>query len=279
MTEATWLERLAHELAALGVAADDAAAIVVEAEGHLRETAADALASFGTPAAYARLMADALAPVDGAGPALCRAAGHVRARATGVGKRYRGRTVLAGVDLTVRDGEAVLLIGPNGCGKSTLLRILAGLLRPDAGRARVDGTVGYAPQHGGVVAQLTPREQFVLFGRARGLSRERAVREGCRLADQLGWDAARAPVSDALSGGTRQKLSVVLAALGEPDLLLLDEPYQGLDLDSAQRFWELLWDWRDRGRAALVVAHAADAIERADAVVELGGAPALRSAA
>ena len=203
----------------------------------------------------------------------------MRARAVAVRKRYRGRTVLDGVDLTVRDGEAVLLIGPNGCGKSTLLRILAGLVRPDGGRVEVDGAVGYAPQHGGLVAQLTPCEQFVLFGRARGLSREAAVRDGCRVADQLGWDAARAPVADALSGGTRQKLSVALAALGAPDLLLLDEPYQGLDLDSAQRFWELLWDWRDRGRAALVVAHAADAIERADAVVELGGAVALRSAA
>jgi ABC-type multidrug transport system ATPase subunit len=62
---------------------------------------------------------------------------------------------------------------------------------------------------------------------------------------------------------------VILAALGEPDVLLLDEPYQGLDLDSVQRFWDLLWAWRDGGRCAVVVSHAHDAIERADAVVEL----------
>jgi ABC-type multidrug transport system ATPase subunit len=266
MTAATWLEQLAHELAALGVSPADAAAIVVEAEGHLAEAGGDPLASFGAPAAYARLTADALAPGATGGPPVV---GQVRAHATGVGKRYRGRTVLDGVDLTVRDGEAVLLIGPNGCGKSTLLRIFAGLIRPDGGEVTVDGSVGYAPQQGGVAPLLTPREQFVLFGRSRGLSREEAVRDGLRLADQLGWDAADAPVAAALSGGTRQKLSVALAALGEPDLLLLDEPYQGLDLDSAQRFWELLWDWRDRGRAALVVAHARDAVERADAVVEL----------
>ena len=72
-----------------------------------------------------------------------------------------------------------------------------------------------------------------------------------------------------LSGGTQQKLNVVLAALGEPDVLLLDEPYQGLDRDSMRRFWELLWDWRDAGRAVLVVSHALEAVERADVVVEL----------
>ncbi len=61
----------------------------------------------------------------------------------------------------------------------------------------------------------------------------------------------------------------MLAALGEPDVLLLDEPYQGLDRDSVARFWELLWDWRDHGRCALVASHAHDAIDRADAVIEL----------
>ena len=160
-------------------------------------------------------------------------------------------------------------MGANGAGKSTLLRILAGLDAPDGGTVEVDGRVGYAPQDGGLIDQLRPAEHFVLFGRGRGLSRERAIQDGRRLAEQLGWDALAAPVAGELSGGTRQKLNVVLAALGEPDVLLLDEPYQGLDLDSVQRFWELLWAWRDAGRCALVVSHAHDAIDRADAVVEL----------
>ena len=162
-------------------------------------------------------------------------------------KRYGAHTVLADVDLELRDGEAVLLMGANGAGKSTLLRILAGLAAPDAGTVEVDGRLGYAPQDGGLIDQLRPAEHFVLFGRGRGLSRARAVQEGRRLAEQLGWDALAAPVAGELSGGTRQKLNVILAALGEPDVLLLDEPYQGLDLDSVQRFWELLWAWRDDG--------------------------------
>jgi len=263
MRRETWLDELAHELSARGVAGTQVASIVVEAEGHLCETASAPLDAFGSPAAYAASVADALAPQ------VTRVAGAVRVRARGIGKRYGSNRVLEGVDLDVRDGEAVLLMGANGAGKSTLLRILAGLADPDAGELEITGRIGYAPQDGGLIDQLRPAEHFVLFGRGRGLSRRQAVRDGRRLAEQLGWDALHAPVAGELSGGTRQKLNVVLAALGEPDVLLLDEPYQGLDLDSVQRFWELLWTWRDEGRCALVVSHAHDAIDRADAVVEL----------
>ena len=128
---------------------------------------------------------------------------------------------------------------------------------------------GYSPQDGGLVPHLLPWEHFVLFGHARGLSRAGAIRAGRVLAEQLGWDALHAPMAGELSGGTQQKLNVVLAALGEPDILLLDEPYQGLDRDSMRRFWELLWSWRGDGRAVLVVSHSLDAVERADTVVEL----------
>jgi ABC-2 type transport system ATP-binding protein len=258
VTGETWLRELTQELAARGVAPVDAAGIVAEAEAHLREASAAPLDAFGSPGTYAALVVDALEP---ASPS--RAAGETRVRATGV----RRRDVLHGVDLAVRAGEAVLLMGANGAGKSTLLRILAGLEPADAGRVEVRGTVGYAPQDGGLIDQLTPAEHFALFGRGR--SRRAAVEEGRRLAEQLGWDALSAPVVGALSGGTRQKLNVVLAALGEPDVLLLDEPYQGLDLDSVGRFWDMLWHWRDAGRCAVVASHAHDAIDRADAVMEL----------
>jgi ABC-type multidrug transport system ATPase subunit len=263
MTARTWLDALAHELDARGIAQPQVAAIVVEAECHLRETAAPPLDAFGSPAAYASSVAAALEP------AVTRVTGPARVRARGLCKRYGSNRVLEDVDLELHDGEAVLLMGANGAGKSTLLRILAGLAEPDRGAIQIDGRIGFAPQDGGLIDQLTPAEHFVLFGRGRGLSRGRAIQDGRRLAEQLGWDALAAPVAGALSGGTRQKLNVTLAALGEPDVLLLDEPYQGLDRDSVQRFWELLWAWRDGGRCALVVSHAHDAIERADAVVEL----------
>jgi ABC-type multidrug transport system ATPase subunit len=265
----TWLEELGHELTARGVAPTAVAEILVELHGHLQEARTAPLAAFGTPASYAGRLVASLTPTATAPGTRRRHRGPVRLAVEGVSLDYGRRPVLRDVDLEVGGGEVVLLIGPNGVGKTSLLRVIAGLVPPAAGRVRVRGRIGYAPQSGGLLEHLRPDEHFVLFGRPQGLDRDAATREGCRLAAQLGWDAASAPIVADLSGGTRQKLNVVLAGLGGPDVLLLDEPYQGLDRDSTRRFWELLWAWRDAGRAALVVSHAHDAVDRVDAVVEL----------
>lgn len=265
MNRTTWLGELAHELAAREIDPAQAAAILVEVEGYLIESASAPLDDFGPPASYADAVVAALQP----GHLTDRPAGTVRLRAQGISAGFGSRRILRDIDVDLRAGEVTLVLGPNGCGKSTLLRVLAGLLPARSGSVEVDGAIGYAPQHAGLNDHLRPDEHFILFGAGRGLDRADAVRQGRMLADQLGWDAAGAAVAGDLSGGTRQKLNVVLAGLGDPEVLLLDEPYQGLDLDSSQRFWELLWTWRDQGRAALVVTHARDAISRADHVVEL----------
>lgn len=268
MTPATWLEELGQELAARGFDAAAVASTVVELQVHLHESGGTPLATFGPPSSYAEEMARSVQPVYD----LPRSDGPIRVSAAGVAKSYQGRPVLHYPGLQVRAGEIVLLFGPNGSGKSTLLRILGGLVTPDRGAVRVTGSVGYVPQSGGLYERLRPSEHFVLFGRGRGLSRRASSREGRRLAEQLGWDAPAAPVVSELSGGTRQKLNVVLAGLGDPDILLMDEPTQGLDLDSTRRFWELAWAWREAGRALLVVAHTREAFARVDAVVELAAA-------
>lgn len=220
--------------------------------------------AFGDPAAYAEAVAAGLA-APGAGRV-----GPVLLRATGVAKRYGRRPVLDGVDLTVRAGQVVAVLGENGCGKSTLLRILAGLEPCDAGSIERRGRVGYCPQQPGLADFLLPDEHFSLFGAGRGLGRRDAREDGRALADGLSWNAGDRTLVRDLSGGTRQKLSLVLAALGEPDVLLLDEPYQGFDRDSFLDFWDDVWMWRDEGRAVVVVTHRVEQLDRVDGVVDLG---------
>jgi ABC-type multidrug transport system ATPase subunit len=185
-------------------------------------------------------------------------------------KSYRSRPVLAGASLTATAGEIVALVGANGAGKSTLLRIIAGIDRADSGTVRLRGPVGYAPQAGGLDPYLRPDEHFELFGAGRGMPRRAARREGERLATELGWhDSDRATVAGELSGGTGQKLRVITAMLGDPAVVLLDEPCQGMDADSTHRFWELLWSWSEAGRAAVVSSHQSEVLDRAHTVIEL----------
>lgn len=190
-------------------------------------------------------------------------------RATGVGKRFGHRPVLDGVDLVVNAGEVVALVGENGAGKTTLLRACAGLLRPDAGQVAVHGRVGYCPQQPGLLDLLSVDEHVVLFGRGLGLNRERALECGQRVLDRLGFPVGDPTLARDLSGGSRQKLNLALALLGDPDVLLLDEPYQGFDHGTYVDFWSFVDDWRAEARAVVIVTHMLAELTRVDRVVTL----------
>ncbi|WP_306216315.1 ATP-binding cassette domain-containing protein [Actinoplanes sp. RD1] len=263
MTVEEWLAAFGAELHRRRV---DPAAVVAEAAAHLRDSGRHPLETFGPPTAYAVTIAESLR-----GPTReLRMRGALRLEAVGITKRYGRRTVLDGVDLRVHAGEAVAVIGANGCGKSTLLRICAGLDSPDAGHVRIRGELGYCPQEGGTAEFLTPDDHFVLVGAGRGYGRAESRAQGRAQAAALDWPGA--PESGAarhLSGGTRQKLNLVLAGIGDPDVLLLDEPYQGFDNGSYLDFWERVWRWRDAGKAVVVVTHRLAELDRADAVLDL----------
>jgi ABC-type multidrug transport system ATPase subunit len=190
-------------------------------------------------------------------------------RATGIVKRYRRHTVLDHVNLVVHRGEAVALTGANGSGKSTLLRICARVLAADDGEVRVDGRVGYCPQEPALFDLLTTDEHLVLFGAAAGRSRTDALRSGHQLLDSFGFQAKPGTVVRELSGGTRQKLNLAVALLAEPDVLLLDEPYQGFDHGTYVDFWDLVAQWRSADRAVVVVTHMLTELWRTDRVVNL----------
>ncbi|MFC4054064.1 ABC transporter ATP-binding protein [Actinomadura syzygii] len=189
--------------------------------------------------------------------------------ASGIGKRFRRRVVLERAALTVRPGEVVAVVGENGTGKTTLLRICAGLLRPDSGRVTRDGRVGYCPQEPQLMERLTVRDHLVLFGRAAGWDAARAVEDGARILADFGLTEQRRVPVRRLSGGGRQKLNLALALLGDPAVLLLDEPYQGFDHGAYVDFWESVNAWRDERRAVVVVTHLLAELWRVDRAIEL----------
>ncbi|MEO1061959.1 MAG: ABC transporter ATP-binding protein [Actinomycetota bacterium] len=223
---------------------------------------------FGPATAYADRLARAMRSTTATRlPAASRE--RVALRLTDVSKRYGRRQVLRDVSLEVHRGESVAVVGANGSGKSTLLQICAGTVKPTSGTVERVTHVGYVPQSGGTAAFLTPAEHFELFAAARADSRRRATATGLQLASTLGWrPRADQPVGQ-LSGGTRQKLNVVLGELSGPELLLLDEPYQGFDHGAYVDLWTQIDRWRDTGTAVLIVSHMLGELDRVDRVVEL----------
>jgi ABC-type multidrug transport system ATPase subunit len=259
-----WLAALVRALHRENVDGWHCDQVLAEVRQHLGESGEDPFAAFGDPEQYARVVAGELAG-DGGPPSVSPPLLAVER----VAKSFRRHRVLDGVDLRVAAGEVAAVVGPNGAGKSTLLRICAGLESPDAGRVTVHGGLGYCPQQPALVDLLRADEHFDLVGAGRGMGRAEARRAGAQLAARLDWVPDRRPVGE-LSGGTRQKLNVVLAALGDPPVLLLDEPYQGFDGESFLDFWEQVWHWRDEGRAVVVVTHRPEQLKRVDAVLDLG---------
>jgi heme exporter protein A len=176
-------------------------------------------------------------------------------RATGLEKRYGAKRVLRGVDLDVERGAFTLVTGPNGSGKTTLLRLVAGLLAPSRGELEVDverGRVGFLAHEPLVYRELTALENLDLFGRLYRV-RERRERIGMLL-ERFGLWEARGDRVGTYSRGMQQRLALCRAILHDPELLLLDEPYNALDADGAALLDRELRTLAD-GRTFLVATH------------------------
>lgn len=197
--------------------------------------------------------------------------------ATGIEKSYGSglwplrhrQEVLRGASLSLLPGEVVGLVGENGSGKSTLMKILVGAQAADAGTVSRTGQFGYCPQQPLVYPRLTPDEHFELFAQAYRMSDEDARTSRQSIYDSLGFARYAHTRADQLSGGTLAKLNLGLALLADPDLLLLDEPYDGFDWDTYQKFWGLIAARRQAGRTVLVVSHFLADEDRFDRIVEL----------
>ena len=183
-----------------------------------------------------------------------------------VHKAYGRRPVLRGVDLDVPTGTLVGIAGENGSGKSTLLRLLAGTLAVDEGTIDLRGSVGYCPQEPVLNDALTVDQHFRYFAAAYRL---RTLRRAEQLLDALHFSDYRHRIVAELSGGTRQKLNLTLALLHDPDVLLLDEPYQGFDWETYLRFWDIVDELRLAGKAIVVITHLIFERERFDKLYAL----------
>ena len=211
-------------------------------------------------------------------------------RCRGLWKVYDGKVeAVRGLDLDIAEGEFFGLLGPNGAGKTTTIEILEGLLAPTSGEVEVLGEkwgthdarlrqrIGISLQETRLSEKLTVLETLRLF---RSFYR-RGLEPAQAMAQVALEEKARAMVGK-LSGGQRQRLAVACALVGDPDLLFLDEPTTGLDPQSRRQLWELLQEFRARGRTILLTTHYMDEAERLCdrvAVVDAGRVIALGSPA
>ena len=197
------------------------------------------------------------------------------------------RTVeaVAGVDLAVAPGEIFGFLGPNGAGKTTTLRMLATLLPPTGGVARVAGCdlltqadrvrerIGYVGQAGGADAAITGRRELVFQGRLYGMSVEDAKKRAAELIEKLELEACADRKVQTYSGGQKRRLDIGLGLMHGPELLFLDEPTTGLDPQSRARVWQEVERMHERGITVFLTTHyldEADALCDRIAIIDYG---------
>ena len=182
-------------------------------------------------------------------------------RARGLSKRFGAKRVLESLDLHVERGGFMLVTGPNGSGKTTLLRLCAGLLAPTSGELDVEaerGQIGFLGHEPLVYRELTPLENLDLYGRLYRV-RERRERIGMLLERYGLWDV-RNERAGSFSRGMLQRLALCRTLLHEPEVVLLDEPYAGLDASGAELVDRELRELRGR-RTLVVSTHAAERLD------------------
>jgi len=184
--------------------------------------------------------------------------------ATGLVKKYKEVVALDGLDLRVPEGKVLGLLGPNGAGKTTAVRILATLLEPTAGSARVAGIdvaadpngvrarIGLSGQYAAVDEHLTGYENLEMVGRLYGMDRATASTRARELLEQFGLADAGDRPSKTYSGGMRRRLDLAGALVAQPPVLILDEPTTGLDVRSRQQMWGVIRDLVTSGATLLL---------------------------
>ena len=188
-----------------------------------------------------------------------------------VRKSYGDFPAVAGVSMVVPPGSIFGLLGPNGAGKTTTIRMIMDIIAPDSGdiltfghpRAAADlRRIGYLPEERGLYRKMTVHDQLMFLGEIRGLSRRDAQAAVGRWLDRVELSSWAKNKVEELSKGMQQKIQLVGTLLHEPDILILDEPFSGLDPLNQEMFKELLTEYRSQGRSILFSTHGMEMAEK-----------------
>lgn len=195
-----------------------------------------------------------------------------------VSVRLGGRTVLDGVSMRVPPGQVVGLLGPNGAGKTTAMRVMLGVLAPERGEVRWAGrragradrvAWGYMTQQRALYQDMRVGDQLVWFGRVRGLDREEARARAGGLLERLGLGDRIGDRVDTLSGGMQQRVHLAASLIHEPPVIVLDEPFAGLDPVAVEDLSELISARAAAGAVVVLSSHQLDLVEHVCASVVL----------
>ena len=184
-------------------------------------------------------------------------------------KSYRGRKVVSGVSLSVDQGEVVGLLGPNGAGKTTTFYMIVGLISPDSGAVLLDGEdishlamyqrarrgISYLPQEPSVFRRLTVEDNLMAILESLSLSAHQRRERMNRLIDQLGLETVRGNKGYMLSGGERRRVEIARSLVIEPNFLLLDEPFSGIDPKQVLELQRIIFDLKRSGIGILITDH------------------------
>lgn len=197
--------------------------------------------------------------------------------------RVGDRQILRGIDVHADAGTMLAVSGPSGAGKSTLLGVLAGLIKPSGGRVSLDGhdvvpgnvtlrrRIGLVLQGYGLVSALTARENVSIILQARRMPRHQVRARTATVLEEVGLTDVAEHLIEDLSGGQQQRAAVARALVGEPEVIIADEPTSELDAENRVRMIDLLTAAANRGAIVVIASHDPDVVERCGDVLHLEG--------
>jgi ABC-2 type transport system ATP-binding protein len=205
----------------------------------------------------------------------------------GVTKAYEEKVAVRNLSLTIESGQMFGLLGPNGAGKTSSIRMMMGITLPDSGEVRLFDQpfdrkslerVGYLPEERGLYKKMKVLEQLVFFGQLHGLAPEQARKRATEWAKRLEIDDVLGKKTEELSKGMQQKIQFIGSLLHDPGLIVMDEPFSGLDPVNAKLLEKTLVELKDQGRAIVFSTHRMDQVEKlCDAICLINNGEAVLS--